>query len=53
MAPVPYRTFKFSNGFSSIIIISANLPTSIEPILFSTPSASAPLRVADLIISNG
>ena len=53
IAPVPYKTLRFSNGFSSITTRSANLPTSIDPIFFSAPSASAPFKVAERIISNG
>ena len=53
IAPVPYKTFKFSNGFSSIITKSASFPISTEPINFSAPSASAPFKVAAFITSKG
>ena len=53
IAPVPYRTFKFSNGFSSIITKSASFPISTDPIMFWAPKASAPFKVAALITSKG
>ena len=53
MAPVPYKTLRFSNGFSSTIRKSANLPTSILPIFSVAPKASAASSVADFIISKG